>query len=133
MAGVTPPRYGALEELLAHLGPTANLDAYAQRHLEPIADYDRDRGTRLLPTLAAFLDSGGNLEAAASRLGAHRNTVRYRMRSIAALINRDIHDPSVSLELHLALRIRVMRGWLPATQTVEAPRPDENWRDVVVG
>ncbi|MEI8081444.1 MAG: helix-turn-helix domain-containing protein [Actinomycetes bacterium] len=109
MASVSIAHSGGLEALLASLGPADTLNAFAQRHLSPIDTYDRQRGTALMTTLEAFLDAGASLEATASRLGTHRNTVRYRLRCIAGLIDRDIHDPRVALELHLALRIRQSR------------------------
>ena len=105
----TPPRRGAIEDLLARLGPHEGLDDFEHRHLGPIAAYDRERGTTLIDTLATFLDTGTNLEATALRLGAHRNTVRYRLRRISDLTGRDPHDPQVALEMHLALRIRGVR------------------------
>ena len=110
MASVSIAHSGGLEALLASLGPADTLNAFAQRHLSPIDTYDRQRGTALMTTLEAFLDAGASLEATASRLGTHRNTVRYRLRCIAGLIDRDIHDPRVALELHLALRIRESRS-----------------------
>ena len=109
MASVSIAHSGGLEALLASLGPADTLNAFAQRHLSPIDTYDRQRGTALMTTLEAFLDAGASLVATASRLGTHRNTVRYRLRCIAGLIDRDIHDPRVALELHLALRIRQSR------------------------
>lgn len=110
MAVTDPPHPGAIEDLLARLGPADRLDDFARRHLDPIIAYDRARGTALMPTLAAYLEAGANLEATATRLGTHRNTVRYRLRSIAGLLARDPHDPRVALELHLALRIRDALG-----------------------
>lgn len=116
------PRRGAIEDLLDRLGPHQGLDDFEHRHLGPIAAYDRERGTSLIDTLATFLDAGTNLEATALRLGAHRNTIRYRLRRITALTGRDPHDPQVALELHLALRIRGAReaggsGPHPSTPT----------------
>ena len=110
MATASIPHSGGLEALLASLGPVDTLNDFAQRHLAPIDTYDRQRGTALMITLEAFLDSGASLEATALRLGTHRNTVRYRLRCIAGILDRDIHDPRVALELHLALRIRESRS-----------------------
>lgn len=109
MAVPPAPRAGAIDDLLARLGPHDGLDEFERRHLGVIAAYDRDRGTALLETLAAFLAAGANLEATAVRLGTHRNTVRYRLRRIADLTGRDLHDPQVALEMHLALCIRDAR------------------------
>lgn len=109
MATVSIPHSGGLEALLASLGPADTLNAFARRHRSPIDTCDRQRGTSLMITLEAFLDAGASLEATALRLGTHRNTVRYHLRCIAGLLGRDIHDPRVAVELHLALRIRQSR------------------------
>jgi DNA-binding PucR family transcriptional regulator len=116
----TPPRRGAIEDLLARLGPHESLDDFERRHLGPIAAYDRDRGTSLIETLATFLDVGTNLEATAVRLGTHRNTIRYRLRRITDLTGHDPHDPQVAFEMHLALRIRGARE--ASGSTLHPPR-----------
>ncbi|WP_111495345.1 PucR family transcriptional regulator [Marinobacter bohaiensis] len=41
-----------------------------------------DLVTAMAPTLDAWLASGGNLSAAAESLGAHRNSVRYRLNKL---------------------------------------------------
>ncbi|MCA1006846.1 helix-turn-helix domain-containing protein [Rhodococcus hoagii] len=56
---------------------------------------------RLRDTLRAVMGCNGNLEAAARRLGIHKNTVRYRMQRAEEILGGDI--PARRLKLELAL------------------------------
>lgn len=71
--------------------------ALVAQFLGPLIAYDARRATELTATLAEFLEQGGNLEAAASTLGIHRSTLRYRWKG------------SVSLPRWISARPR--RGW----------------------
>ncbi len=65
--------------------------------------HDRRNGTRLAASLRTYLEAGGNLEAAASALGVHRNTLRARLRTAERVSRRSLADPKDRLELWLAL------------------------------
>jgi DNA-binding PucR family transcriptional regulator len=58
----------------------------------------------LVQTLRAYLDSFGDVAAAAQRLHVHPNTVRYRVRRIEQLLSTSLADPDVRLVLSLGLR-----------------------------
>jgi DNA-binding PucR family transcriptional regulator len=60
----------------------------------------------LVQTLRAYLDSFGDVAAAAQRLHVHPNTVRYRARRIETLLSTSLADPDVRLVLSLGLRAR---------------------------
>ncbi|MFD0659157.1 helix-turn-helix domain-containing protein [Thermocatellispora tengchongensis] len=53
----------------------------------------------------AYLNANGHWDAAAQRLGIHRHTLRYRMRRVTDLLNRDLDDPATRAELLMALLI----------------------------
>lgn len=57
----------------------------------------------LLTTARAYLDAGGGLEATARALFVHPNTVRYRIRRIAALTGLDPARPRDAFALRIAL------------------------------
>lgn len=60
---------------------------------------------RLRRTVAAYLRHDRSLDAAARRLGVHRNTVRYRIRRAEEELGRPIGGPGrLKLELALAYR-----------------------------
>ena len=58
----------------------------------------------LVHTLRAYLDSFGDVAAAAQQLHVHPNTVRYRTRRIEALLSTSLADPEVRLLFSLGLR-----------------------------
>ncbi|MFJ4715364.1 helix-turn-helix domain-containing protein [Streptomyces sp. NPDC088785] len=64
------------------------LDAAAAGTLGPLLDLPERRRGPLLRTLFAYLDSGDNAVVTARRLYVHEQTVRYRLRQIAA-VTRD--------------------------------------------
>ncbi|ORW60577.1 transcriptional regulator [Mycobacterium riyadhense] len=70
----------------------------------------RVRGLRtqdpvLAETLRAYLDSFGDIGAAAQSLQVHPNTVRYRVRRIEKLLSTSLADPDVRLLFSLGLRV----------------------------
>jgi DNA-binding PucR family transcriptional regulator len=59
----------------------------------------------LAETLRAYLDSFGDIAAAAQWLQVHPNTVRYRVRRIEKLLSTSLSDPDVRLVFSLGLRV----------------------------
>ena len=59
----------------------------------------------LAETLRAYLDSFGDIGAAAQALQVHPNTVRYRVRRIEKLLATSLSDPEVRLLFSLGLRV----------------------------
>lgn len=90
--------------LLSEDADPARLDVFVGDLLGPLLDYDAERGTDLVDTLARYLDSGGSYDATAAALMIGRTTVRYRIRRIAALTGHDLRDPETRFQLQLATR-----------------------------
>jgi DNA-binding PucR family transcriptional regulator len=59
----------------------------------------------LAETLRAYLDSFGDIAAAAQSLQVHPNTVRYRVRRVEKLMSTSLADPEVRLLFSLGLRV----------------------------
>jgi hypothetical protein len=81
-------------------------DADAARELitelyTPIAE----AGPVVLETLAAYLETGASVEAAARLLFVHPNTVRYRLRRVSDVAGMTPTDPRDSYALRLALTL----------------------------
>ncbi len=71
----------------------------------------RDAGGSLLDTLAAHVENGRSLEAAARVLYVHPNTVRYRLRKVAEVTGWDPLDAREAYVLQTALALgRLERG-----------------------
>jgi DNA-binding PucR family transcriptional regulator len=100
------PPAADLDRLLANLGPPDEVRQFCAERLGALEDYDRLHGAALVDTLAAYFAAGRSLAGTAQRLGAHRNTVLYRLRRIEELVQLDLRDPRVELELQVALRLR---------------------------
>jgi purine catabolism regulator len=88
---------GALELLLSL--PDAALGAFVDRMLGPATGRPV-----LIESLGALLDSGCRWSEAATRLGVHRHTLRYRMDKLRELAGRHPDDPDERMELWLALK-----------------------------
>ncbi|CAN5797431.1 helix-turn-helix domain-containing protein [soil metagenome] len=77
----------------------------ANEHLiDPRVQALHDGDPALTATLRAYLDSFGDVAAAAQWLHVHPNTVRYRVRRIEQLLSTSLSDPDVRLAFALSLR-----------------------------
>jgi GAF domain-containing protein len=85
----------------------STIDAVAK-----LAAYDRERGASLLLTLEEFLGRRGNISATSEALYVHPNTLRQRLRRIAALTGIDLRrDDWLMVEIAVKLvRLRSSLG-----------------------
>ena len=74
--------------------------------LKPLQGYDRAHGGDLVRTLDAYLRHGGNSVRTADALFLHRNSLRYRLARIQALLGMDLDDADVRLALSVALLLK---------------------------
>jgi hypothetical protein len=81
-------------DVLAPAGPVASL-----------ISYDTEHGGVLVPTLQAWLDSFGDVIAAAAAVNVHPNTFRYRLRRITEVSGLDLGDPDARFAAVLQLRL----------------------------
>jgi DNA-binding PucR family transcriptional regulator len=87
-----------LDEILTLIGTDARLvdsRLTGLRRTDPV----------LTDTLRVYLDSFGDIAAAAGHLHVHPNTVRYRVRRIEKLLDISLSDPDTRLLLELGLRV----------------------------
>ena len=66
-----------------------------RRLLLPLDRADEERGSRLRATLLAYYASGGSVEKTAEALFLHRNSVRYRLDRVRAMLGLNIDHPDV--------------------------------------
>jgi DNA-binding PucR family transcriptional regulator len=76
-----------------------------ERLVDPRVRELRAQDPVLAETLRAYLDSFGDIAAAAQWLQVHPNTVRYRVRRIEKLLSTSLSDPDVRLLFSLGLRV----------------------------
>jgi hypothetical protein len=99
---------GACMEQLGFIGVLlgeSGTDAFVQRTVGPLLDYDAKRGTDLVGTLEAYYAAGGHLAKTKAALNVHINTVSQRLDRVAQILGRDWNSPARSLEVQLALRV----------------------------
>ncbi|MCD0451478.1 helix-turn-helix domain-containing protein [Actinocorallia sp. API 0066] len=94
------------DSLLLQLG-----DLVAEQDQPPTGPYqrllrhDRENGSDLVGTLAAYLDAFGNVNDAAAAVQVHPNTFRYRLRRLCEISGLDLADPGARLAAMLQLRL----------------------------
>jgi hypothetical protein len=79
-----------------------------RRALGPLESYAERRGSDLLDTLEAFIDSGLDRRAAAETLHVHPNTLDYRLKRAEELTGLSPGRPQDLLLLSLALKQRAL-------------------------
>jgi len=70
-----------------------------------LREHDDNRHTSFVPTLRAYLDAFGDVEATARLLNVHPNTVRYRLKQLQGVSGIDLGDASQRLVLMLELQL----------------------------
>ncbi len=68
-------------------------------------EHDRRKRTNLLQTVQAWLDTHGDIIAAAEALHVHPNTFRYRLRRAGEIGAVDLDEPRERFSLNLQLRL----------------------------
>jgi len=87
-------------------GDIHELSVFVADALGRVERYDEEHDTELLKSLACFLECGGSLKVAASKLYIHVNTLKYRLKRAEKLACVDLADHQARFNLELALRIR---------------------------
>lgn len=93
--------------LLELLELAADRPSLIQGKVQAIVAHDREHGTSYTETLRAYLDASRDVLAAATCLGIHPNTLRYRVRRVAEVFGMDLADPDERLVAELQLRLDV--------------------------
>jgi DNA-binding PucR family transcriptional regulator len=87
--------------------------------LRVLVDLDAASHLPYVATLRAYLDTFGDIPAAAAAMNVHPNTYRYRLRRLTELAALHLDDPLERLAIHLQLHILPAQG--PAAGTGSAP------------
>jgi DNA-binding PucR family transcriptional regulator len=90
--------------VLSSVGDFSELERFMRSMLGRLLDYDTQRSSELVKTLARFLDCGGNYDVTTKALFIGRSTLKYRLQRIRDLSGHDLNDPDTRLNLHLATR-----------------------------
>jgi DNA-binding PucR family transcriptional regulator len=104
-----PPRLHDPHEVLERAAAAAARDPdvvdACRRLLLALRRADADRGSDFEKTLRAYYACGASVSGTADALFLHRNSVRYRLDRVRALLGADIDHPAVSATLIAAFSI----------------------------
>jgi sugar diacid utilization regulator len=93
-----------LYRVLCEMPDSGSWERLIRQWLGALLDYDARRGSQLVGTLSAYLDSGGNYDATSKALSMHRSGLKYRLQRIREVSGYDLVDPDTRFNLHLACR-----------------------------
>jgi hypothetical protein len=82
--------------------------------LPTLLRHDEEHGTAYAETLATWLAEQGEPRRVAAALHVHPNTLRYRLKRMATLVELDLGSPTVRFALQLQLA--ALAGPMPASQ-----------------
>lgn len=96
----------SIDALMQQLRDLAREDGHRpSATVRKLLRYDQEKGSDLIPTLAMWLDSFGDVRAAAKAMQVHANTFRYRMRRAIEVGEIDLEDLSGRFGLMVELRL----------------------------
>ncbi|GAA1152590.1 hypothetical protein GCM10009672_26310 [Nesterenkonia lutea] len=85
-------------------------EAFADRYLGPVRDYDLRHGSELEATLATYMGTGGGITTTADKLHIHVSTLKYRLKRIGDLTGMSLSDPEHYVCFALSCRIAHLRA-----------------------
>lgn len=85
------------------------LEQFYKEILEPLVNYDNEKGTELIGTLKKYFECAGNLKKISEELYTHYNTVIYRIQRIKEITGIDFEDYNDRLNFQISLKILEMQ------------------------
>ncbi|WP_329041714.1 helix-turn-helix domain-containing protein [Streptomyces sp. NBC_00178] len=103
-----PDQVGATIEALRMLDAVRPVWESGTGPVHELIRTDLAAGGELVRSLAAYLETPGDVASAARRLTLHPNTLRYRLRRVRERFGVDLDDPDTRLVVTLAVRLSGM-------------------------
>lgn len=86
------------------------LEEIERECLAALEEYDRRYHADYVETLQSYLKHNGSIQAVATELYTHRNTVLYRIGNIRKILGNELKTPEERLPYQIAFYIRSMHG-----------------------
>lgn len=84
----------------------SEMEYFYHHQLDVLIEHDQKNHTDFISTLKTYLESFNNISQTAKALVIHRNTLLYRITKIEDILGRSLADPSVCVELSLAIVLK---------------------------
>lgn len=80
---------------------------FHEEWVQPIVEYDEERGTNLVGTLNAYFMCNMSVVESAEKLYIHENTLRYRLSKVESILGKQLSSGETALNLWLALKVHL--------------------------
>lgn len=112
---------------LLHNQPAEELERFVEDFLGPLLEYDRKQDAKLVETLAAYFQHGGNIKRISRALFTHYNTIAYRLQRIQQIGGLDLKNPEHLLNAHVALKaLHLLAGYRAGGRSGHAGNSDSD-------
>lgn len=105
--------YGLGIMRLLHRLDRQELEDYRLEVLGPLLKFDKESNLALEETLLAYYSCDTDLNAAGEKLYLHPNTLRYRLKKAAEILDRDLSSLENQVNLFLALKVGRLKSLWP--------------------
>jgi purine catabolism regulator len=92
-------------KLLESLYNTDEAREFCDLSIGKLKQYDKKYGTEFFQTLVCINDCGWNLRKTAEKLYIHYNTIKYRYKKIADILNSNLDDSEERFAMSLAIKL----------------------------
>lgn len=75
------------------------LESYAEEYLGTLIEYDRTHDSSYTETLHQYLLCDGSIQAVATKMFCHRNTINYRVKTLRENWDLNLDDPELRFQL----------------------------------
>lgn len=93
-----------LDSLILALRNSTELNTFIESQLGPLLEHDAKRQPKLVPTLRAFLEHGGNKSATAKAIHLERRSVYHRLERIGSILGCELDDVETCTRLFVAIK-----------------------------
>ena len=99
------------------------IDGYLKKTIDLILEHDKKNKCEFWDTLVSFERNNGNYRETAKETFSHENTVRYRLKRMVEIINKDSNDCIFQEELLVAVKLFRVRDFIRNNKDLFSVQP----------